>query len=223
MPRLADEGVVGADAIFACLGPALEVFSRYERVEKASGEVVTLKEYLEHVWAAVSKEAITMVFKGADSSGFEEDARLTAMWLWTLSTGANGSGDDAAEGAEDEEESNENGTAPKGYVLEYDAARKIAQGLGAHLESLSSLIEVKGETARLLPVAERTRKLFGKDEAETPSTSRKKKSPQLELGFVKELKEAEEAGTWGSKRGSSIGGDRFGPRTSMHDPICSRA
>ncbi len=29
MPRLAREGVVGADAIFACLGPALEIFSRY--------------------------------------------------------------------------------------------------------------------------------------------------------------------------------------------------
>jgi adenine-specific DNA methylase len=28
MPRLASEGVVGADAIFACLGPALEIFSR---------------------------------------------------------------------------------------------------------------------------------------------------------------------------------------------------
>ena len=36
MPRLAEEGVVGADAIFACLGPALEIFSRYSRVEKAA-------------------------------------------------------------------------------------------------------------------------------------------------------------------------------------------
>src|SRR6202023_1651778 len=52
MPRLAEEGVVGADAIFACLGPALEIFSRYSRVEKASGETVSLKEYLEQVWAA---------------------------------------------------------------------------------------------------------------------------------------------------------------------------
>src|ERR1039458_6638568 len=33
MPRLAEEGVVGADAIFACLGPALEIFSRYGSVE----------------------------------------------------------------------------------------------------------------------------------------------------------------------------------------------
>src|SRR5690606_16246315 len=40
LPRLAEEGVVGADAIFACLGPALEIFSRYSRVEKVSGERV---------------------------------------------------------------------------------------------------------------------------------------------------------------------------------------
>src|SRR5439155_5175223 len=91
MPRLAEEGIVGADAIFACLGPALEVFSRYSHVEKASGEIVALKEYLEHVWAAVAKEALAMIFEGADATGFEEDARLTAMWLWTIKTGS-GSG-----------------------------------------------------------------------------------------------------------------------------------
>ena len=79
MPRLASEGVVGADAIFACLGPALEVFSRYSRVEKANGNAVALSEYLEHVWAAVSKEALALVFEGADATGFEADARLTAM------------------------------------------------------------------------------------------------------------------------------------------------
>ena len=90
MPRLAEEGVVGADAIFACLGPALEVFSRYSRVEKASGEVATLREYLEHVWAAVSTEALSMIFEDADAAGLEPDARLTAMWLWTLGGGKKG-------------------------------------------------------------------------------------------------------------------------------------
>ena len=49
-----------------------------------------------------------------------------------------------------------------GFVLEYDAARKIAQGLGAHLEQLSSLVEVSGDKARLLPVSERARHLFGR-------------------------------------------------------------
>jgi hypothetical protein len=200
MPRLAEEGVVGADAIFACLGPALEIFSRYARVEKASGETVTLKEYLEHVWAAVAREALNMIFSGADATGLEEDARLTAMWLWTLKTGeGNGNGAvDDGEADDDEEGRSAKGKAA-GFVLEYDAARKIAQGLGAHLESLSAMVEVKGETARLLPVAERTRMLFGKDEADAPTAKRKKKDPQLKLGFAVDLEKAEEAGGWGQK------------------------
>lgn len=207
MPRLAEEGVVGADAIFACLGPALEIFSRYSRVEKASGEVVPLKEYLEHVWAAVAKEALTMIFEGAETTGFEEDARLTAMWLWTLSTGAtNGNGDSADEAETEAEEEDEEKPSPKakltGYTLEYDAARKIAQGLGAHLERLQSLIEVKGDKARLLPVAERTRALFGKDEAETPKTKKKKKE---QMSMFAEIEEAEETGTWGAKNVPQLG------------------
>src|SRR5271166_5837292 len=160
MPRLAEEGVVGADAIFACLGPALEIFSRYSRVEKASGEAVTLKEYLEQVWAAVAKEALTMVFQGADATGFEADARLTAMWLWTLQAG---DADDANGGSTEEDEGNEEpeggakNSKTGGFMLEFDAARKIAQGLGASLEHLGSLVEVSGEQARLLSVGERAR------------------------------------------------------------------
>lgn len=206
MPRLVDEGIVGADAIFACIGPALEVFSRYSRVEKASGETVTLKEYLEHVWATVAKEALAKIFVGADTVGFEEDARLTAMWLWTLSTAASpGTDTDAGESEDEEsaEDDDENNAAAKakarGFVLEYDAARKIAQGLGAHLDQLTSLIEVKGETARLLPVAERTRSLFQKGDTVTPisRSKAKRKSGQLSLGFVADLEEAEAGSSWG--------------------------
>ena len=42
LPRLAHEGIVGADAIFACIGPALEIFSRFSRVERADGARVGL-------------------------------------------------------------------------------------------------------------------------------------------------------------------------------------
>lgn len=206
MPRLAEEGVVGADAIFACLGPALEIFSRYSRVEKASGEAVTLKEYLEQVWAAVSKEALALVFRDADTTGFEADARLTAMWLWTLQAGespADNAGDaDEAEG-DDEEEGGKKGK-PKvgGFVLEYDAARKIAQGLGAHLEDLASLVEVSGETARLLPVAERTRHLFGKDQEDSPLAQAKKKKKEVQMGlnlFSELTASSDTEATWGEK------------------------
>jgi len=169
MPRLAAEGVVGADAIFACLGPALEIFSRYSRVEKSDGSVVPLREYLEHVWAAVSKEALSMIFKDADASGLEPDARLTAMWLWTVRpdpSGTNGNGppeDEADEGQDaEDEDSQDRPFAGGGFAIEFDAARKIAQGLGANLDALKSVVEVKGKTARLLLVSEREPFLFAK-------------------------------------------------------------
>jgi adenine-specific DNA methylase len=212
MPRLAKEGVVGADAIFACLGPALEVFSRYSRVEKASGEQVTLREYLEYVWAAVAKEALTLIFAGetdADVTGFEEDARLTAMWLWTLFAGAKPEDDkqgtdEDAEAETDDEESSGKSAKPGGFTLEYDAARKIAQGLGAHLEELTQLVEVKGDKARLLPVAERTKHLFGKDEAEAPRRGGRKKDKQAKLFDTLDDVEAE-AGGWGEKNAPQLG------------------
>lgn len=203
MPRLAKEGIVGADAIFACLGPALEIFSRYAGVEKASGERVTLKEYLEYVWAAVAKEALNMIFEGADATGFEEDARLTAMWLWTLSTGSDGS-DTETEDGEDVADEDDSGKKVKmsGFVLEYDAARKIAQGLGAHLEHLSSLIEIRGDKARLVPVAERANHLFGKHEGTAP-TKRKGKPKQLSL--LEAMGESDTEGGWGEKNASRVG------------------
>lgn len=207
MPRLAEEGVVGADAIFACLGPALEIFSRYERVEKTSGEVVTLKEYLEQVWAAVAKEALSLVFAGADTTGFEPDARLTAMWLWTLNAGsAAPSADAAADDTSDEEdeESTSKGKKKTGFTLEYDAARKIAQGLGAHLEELPHLIEIKGDQARLLPVGERTKHLFGKQEQQAPGHGRGKKKP-VQSDLFAELKEAEEEAGWGVAGAPKVG------------------
>jgi putative DNA methylase len=126
------------------------------------------------------------------------------MWLWTLSTAAsNGNGASTAEDqepSEDEEDESVNAKSNVGgFVLEYDAVRKIAQGLGAHLEQLATLIEVRGSTARLLPVAERTRSLFQKGEAAAliGRGKAKRKTAQLSLGFVADLEEAEASGGWG--------------------------
>lgn len=206
MPRLADEGIVGADAIFACLGPAIEVFSRFSRVEKASGDAVTLREYLEHVWAAVAKEALAMVFKGADATGFEADARLTAMWLWTLkSADTNGDLDEQESEVNAEDESETKRLIPNGLTLEFDAARKIAQGLGADLESLRHLVRINGDQAHLLPVSERTQHLFGKDEEEPNRTiGKRKRTAQLDM--FAELTDSEAGETaWREKTVKRLG------------------
>jgi len=191
LPRLEQEGIHGADAIFACIGPALEVYSRYERVETAGGQVIPLGDvrdsrgqvvqrgYLSYVWEAVAREALKLIFPEADPAGFEEDARVTAMWLWTLRARANGPTPEEAEMLEDEEEEPTTGRKrPAGYALPYDDARLILQALGAHEDRLrrpGGILEVKGNTARLVAVAERRRFLFGQTSGggETPRRRRR--------------------------------------------------
>jgi hypothetical protein len=158
----------------------LEIFSRYSRVERADGSPVTLREYLEEVWAAVAKEALSLLFKGADASGLEPDARLTAMWLWTLRTDraeTNGDGvaaDESENHSEEIDEADDDEASARqakgsGFALEFDAARKIAQGLGANLDTLKSVVEVKGQTARLRSVAEREPYLFSRQNSAAPA------------------------------------------------------
>ena len=148
-----------------------------------------------------------MIFAGADTADFEEDARLTAMWLWTVNAGTTESVPD--DGADQEAVNEQSGGVAKkqkvgGFLLEYDAARKIAQGLGAHLDGLGNLVEVAGEHARLLPVADRARSLFGKDEGRA-SQQRNKREPQLD--FFKTFEQTEGTET---SFGKAIGVERLG-------------
>lgn len=194
MKRLIHEGVVGADAIFSCLGPALEIYSRYARVEKANGDQVFLREYLEHVWATISREALATIFEGADATGFEPDARLTAMWLWTLRTESS----DASDGSDDEDEDSEGKTEKaKGFALEFDAVNNIAKGLGIHLDDLDTVVEISKGNARLLAVSERTEHLFGKPSDE-PVKRGRKKSDQRDL-FAELLGDDNPEAAWREK------------------------
>lgn len=47
--------------MFACIGPASEVFSRYPAVETPAGDEVKLPEYLERVWEVVAHAALKQV------------------------------------------------------------------------------------------------------------------------------------------------------------------
>ena len=58
MRRLQGEGVRGADLVFACVGPALEIYSRHRAVETVEGREVALDEYLERVWEVVGRTAL---------------------------------------------------------------------------------------------------------------------------------------------------------------------
>jgi putative DNA methylase len=214
MERLQSEGIRGADLVFACIGPALEIFSRYSKVETAEGREVKLPEYLEKVWEVVGRTALEQVLGTADlpaatrlradthgqalgaqagaqarnglAGALEEDARLTALFLWTLQST---NGEDKEKGKskkekeeyeareeeleedEDEEEEGESkkgkGKSKKGYSLVFDVVRRFAQPLGIHLEDWEDrIIETEKGVVRLLSVTDRAKQLFGQDGAE---------------------------------------------------------
>ncbi len=184
MERLESEGIRGADLVFACIGPALEIYSRYAKVVDAEDREVPLggdpeakephkRGYLAYVWETVARIALEQVLGGEGrGAGLEEDARLTALFLWTLQSS---NGETTAAGEEDEEAEEEGGDeedeAPKakkrGFSLVFDVARRFSQPLGIHLDDWEHrIIEIDKGIVRLLPVAERAKQLFGEEGAD---------------------------------------------------------
>jgi adenine-specific DNA methylase len=189
MDRLMAEGVRGADLVFACIGPAMEVYSRYSKVEDAEGREIPLggdptasepykRGFLAYVWETVGRIALGQILgtteartRNGAAGALEEDARLTALFLWTLQAtdiGAVKTNGEEIEEEEpdDDEESSRGSIKKKGFSLIYDVARRFAQPLGIHLDQWEGrIIATEKGIVRLLPVAERAKQLFGEDGA----------------------------------------------------------
>jgi putative DNA methylase len=198
MERLQSEGIRGADLVFACIGPALEIFSRYSKVETAEGREVGLPEYLEKVWEVVGRTALEQVLGTAEAKarnstagGLEEDARLTALFLWTLQS-TNGSGSKEEKEIDEDEEEDEEEETPKkkkqGYSLIFDVVRRFAQPLGIHLpEWEGRVIETEKGVVRLLSVKERAKQLFGGESVSVAGfkiEEQARRDPQMKFDFA---------------------------------------
>ena len=206
MARLEGEGVRGADLVFACIGPALEIFSRYVRVETPDGTEKTLAEYLEKVWEVVGRVALEQVLgspeaqaRNGGAGALEEDARLTALFLWTVQA-TDDQTEDSGEDSEEKTPNDEDGEAAPGkkkpgFTLIYDVARRFAQPLGIHLSEWEGrIIETKKGVVRLLPVRERSQQLFGEAGTELAADRIEKVArgaEQLDLFSAAGLVEAE--------------------------------
>lgn len=125
------------------------------------------------------------------AGALEEDARLTALFLWTLQatteeSPTNGKQSRDREGAvsprpdplpegegdEDEDDTGEDAGATQkgkkkaGFSLIFDVARRFAQPLGIHLEAWEKrILETEKGVVRLIPVLERAGQLFGEEGA----------------------------------------------------------
>ncbi len=216
MERLQGEGVRGADLVFACIGPALEIYSRYSKVVDPQEREIPLggnplaqepheRGYLAYVWEAVGRTALQQVLGTAEAKArnggagaLEEDARLTALFLWTIQatpTG-NGNGNGDRSQADDDEDSGESEpdeeAAPKrrlkGFSLIYDVVRRFAQPLGIHLDDWEKrVVETDKGVVRLIPVLDRAEQLFGEAGASLTADhieAEAKRSPQTTFDFM---------------------------------------
>ena len=212
MERLQGEGVRGADLVFACIGPALEIFSRHRSVETAEGREIALPEYLKKVWEVVGRAALEQVLGTAEAQArnglagaLEEDARLTALFLWTLQ------GTEVPKGNGKKEEKDEEATAKvavKGFNLSFDIVRRFAQPMGIDLDVWTGRIigQEKG-VVRLLPVAERARDLFGKDGAGAADWIESDPNASLQQTLFPELDAAPKSGARRRRKKTLLDGD----------------
>jgi putative DNA methylase len=83
LQRFWDAGVRGADMFISAIGAAMEVFTRYARVEKASGDPVSMGEFLQEVRQVVAEFALRRVLhEPAVASELDALTRFYLLYRW---------------------------------------------------------------------------------------------------------------------------------------------
>lgn len=167
------QGIKGADAFLSAIGPALEVFGRYERVERITGELVTVGEFLDTVRGVVARHALAKVLEGQELGAVDASTAFYVLWKWTYEApepvlaSASAENEEAEETDEEDEEAvpvakSANGSGAK-VKVPFDDARKLAQAVGAEVDDLmkhGGILQKDKEYVRLLGPEERKAYLF---------------------------------------------------------------
>jgi adenine-specific DNA methylase len=83
LQRFWDAGIRGADMFISAIGAAMEVFTRYARVEKASGDPVSMGEFLQEVRQVVAEFALRRVLhEQAVASELDALTRFYLLYRW---------------------------------------------------------------------------------------------------------------------------------------------
>jgi adenine-specific DNA methylase len=136
-----NEGIGGSDFFISAIGPAMEVFGKYESIEKLSGEKVSAKELLEFVRKSVSEYALTKILKSPQLGGVDEETRFYLLWRWTYNSAK----------------------------VHFDDARKLAQAVGVEITEQwgNGFIKKDKEFISVLDAKDRGKRLLEKGKFES--------------------------------------------------------
>lgn len=155
------QGIKGADALLSAIGPALEVFGKYKRVERVSGEQITVVEFLERMREAVAHHALATVLSEQELGKVDPETALYVLWKWTFESNQlpqNNNGDTSEEeiGEIQDDEDQTSGGDSHIYVA-FNDALNLARAVGADVQSLLRLniLKQKKEFIRLTSPLER--------------------------------------------------------------------
>lgn len=76
-------GIGGADFFISAIGPALSVYSRYDEVRYASGQRVSVANFLTLVRQAVVDHSLRQALKGVDLGEVDRETQFALLWRWT--------------------------------------------------------------------------------------------------------------------------------------------
>lgn len=118
-------GIRGADFFISAIGTSLEIFGKYKRVKRLSGEEVSVSEFLNIVREIVTDYALEKILKGGRIGEIDEETRFYILHRWAYGPGK----------------------------VHFDDARKLAQAIGVEVDELmgrTELLRKDGENVSLL-------------------------------------------------------------------------
>ena len=101
-------GITGGDFFISAIGPGMEAYSRYERVETYDGRSITVLDLLQYIRSVATDFLVHRLLKDATSGAVDKEAQFYLTYRWTF----------------------------QDNTVEFDDARKIASAEGVNLERL---------------------------------------------------------------------------------------
>ena len=121
------EGIRGADFFVSCIGPALKVFGRYNKVMTYEGELIRADRILELIRQTITDYVIKEIFRDSIAQELSALTGFYVVWRWAYGSS----------------------------TVDYDDARKLAQSLGIELSKSRNFIRIEKDEVRLLGPTDR--------------------------------------------------------------------
>jgi len=104
-----NKGIVGGDFFISAIGPGMEIYSKYENVERYSGEEVTTLDLLKYIRSITTDFVVNNLLKDASPTEVDSASQFYLAYRWTYLDNK----------------------------VEFDDARRIASGMGIELDEFS--------------------------------------------------------------------------------------